>query len=176
MTTDALLWALDNAHRQTVALCEDITDAQLVEQPFDGVNHPAWILGHLFLLDAYVADVLAPSDAARLDERWVAAYGPGSVPLADGPAYLSKSAYLDRLDTVRAAVIGAIASLDEAALDAPLPDEIGREEFPTTAHLLQYVLWHEAFHAGQLSAWRKAMGLASAPVAFGVMPRARVGG
>lgn len=175
MTQPALLWALDNARRQTVALCEDITDDMLTEQPSDGMNHPAWTLGHLFLLDAYVADVLAPADAPRLDERWVAAYGPNSVPRAEGPTYLTKSAYLERLDTVRAAVIGAIATLEQADLEAPLPDEAGREEFPTIAHLLEYLLWHEAFHAGQLSAWRRAMGLANVVVTFGVMPRVRVG-
>ncbi len=167
---ESLLWSLDQARRQTVALCAGIHDDQLTAQPPGAPNHPAWTLGHLFLLDAYIADLLTPEESPRLDQRWADAYGPASVPRAENPDNQTRADYLARLDTVRAAVIGAVAGLDDDGLCAPLPDASRRDEFPTVAHLLQYALWHEAFHAGQLSAWRKAMGLASVPVAFGVMP------
>jgi uncharacterized damage-inducible protein DinB len=159
MPAQALIQSLDLARRRTLALVADLTDEQLTAQPASAENHPAWTLGHLFLLDAYLADFLEPDDAPTLDERWVRVYGPDSMPSADASVYMTKAELLERLDTVRAVVIGAIAALPDEALMEELPEHAPGPELPSYHHLILHALWHEGYHAGQLAAWRRAMGL-----------------
>ena len=58
-------------------------------------------------------------------------------------------------DRLRAALLG----MDETVLAEPLPDEGVRKLLPTKGHaLVQVVAAHTAYHAGQLVAWRRAIG------------------
>ena len=162
---DTLLTSLDLARRQTVNLCSDLTEQQLTLEPHPGMNNPAWTLGHLFLLDAFLADQLSCESAPRLDERWMKAYGPGSSPRLTGPA-MSKAEYLDRLEKVRSVLIAGLAQFSESDLRGPNPDHTTRATLPTLEHLLHYLLWHEAYHAGEISAWRRSLGLPMVGVTF----------
>src|SRR5579863_1210902 len=57
-------------------LAKDIADERMTEQPLPGVNHPAWILGHL----AYSADgggALLGAEK-KLPLTLTTLYGPGS--------------------------------------------------------------------------------------------------
>lgn len=59
-----------------------------------------------------------------------------------------------------ARLIGAVSRLDNSTLDQPFPDPGYLDVFPTVRHALTQVLVaHMAFHLGQISVWRKAMGL-----------------
>ena len=54
-----------------------------------------------------------------------------------------------------------LLATDESVLERPLPDE----SLPTMRHLLiQVVIGHTAYHAGQLAVWRRAIGKPSAGV------------
>lgn len=45
-------------------------------------------------------------------------------------------------------------------LEGPTPNEDFRQIMPTLGNALVFILWaHEAVHVGQLTSWRKAMGL-----------------
>ncbi|MEO1128454.1 MAG: DinB family protein [Planctomycetota bacterium] len=166
MSTDALLDALARTRRQTLALVEDLDDEQLFQQPASGMNHAAWTLGHLFGLDAYLADLLSCDSEARLDQQWIAVYGPASAPLAGGAEYEPKQTYLDRLDAVRSVLMARIGRMSDDDLKGENPDDRTREHLPTIRHWLDYALWHEAYHAGQLSAWRRVLGLPGVGVSF----------
>lgn len=170
----ALIDALTKARAQTLRLCADLTDAQMTAEPECRVamNHPAWVLGHLFMLDAYAADMLGMHLSSPVDEAWAARYGPTSAP-GGGESGLGKAELLEQMAMVRERLVGRLESMsvegtDAAAhgLDSATPDVTFRKDFPTLRHLVMYMLWHEAYHAGQLSAWRRAMGLASVGVAF----------
>jgi uncharacterized damage-inducible protein DinB len=53
-----------------------------------------------------------------------------------------------------------VRSLDEAQLAAANPMQRLAERFPTTGHALTHVLVaHENLHLGQLSQWRRVLGL-----------------
>ena len=65
------------------------------------------------------------------------------------------AAFADAGQRFRTALLG----MDPATLAEPLPDERARGLFPTKGHaLLQIVAAHTAYHAGQLAAWRRAIG------------------
>ncbi len=53
----------------------------------------------------------------------------------------------------------ALLNAGPVDLAKPLPDENVSELLPTVGHaLLQVIAGHTAFHAGQLAAWRCAIG------------------
>src|SRR3954465_416435 len=55
---DTLIRTLDRGRLQILLLVADLPDADLARQPAPGMNHPAWILGHLAILDVITSDAL----------------------------------------------------------------------------------------------------------------------
>lgn len=143
--------------RQLVA---DVPDEQLADQPVPGVNHPAWVLGHLTATADFALGLLGAKPVAP--DGWAAAYAPGTVPGPVRDLYPSKGELLNAFEAAHGALAAAAAALDPAALARPNPVDGMRARFPTLGDLLTYVLTaHEAVHLGQLSTWRRAMGLAA---------------
>jgi hypothetical protein len=71
---------------------------------------------------------------------------------------------LDRLvadfDAGHDAVAAALRETDASILQSEMPVERLRERFPQVGVILPYlVVRHEALHLGQLSTWRRTMGL-----------------
>ena len=73
-------------------LMADIPDERLAEQPLAGVNHPAWVLGHL----AWTADRAVEMLGGRSVQpaEWASLFGRGSVPSSTRAAYASKDELL----------------------------------------------------------------------------------
>lgn len=146
----------------TLKLVADLSDDQIVLQPVAGMNHPAWVLGHLLMVDGTFL-VLAGGAKPALATDWMEIYGRGSIPVADKTKYKPKNWYLDQMASVRNQVIERLKVLTPADMAQPHPDPARRERFPTVGHnLFAYGTWHEAYHAGQLSAWRRVLGLPAA--------------
>ena len=136
----------------------DVAAADMVAQPNGIVNHPAWVVGHL----SYACQLLggAIGLAPWLPEGWTRRFGTGSVPVADAGAYESKADALGILRDAQSRLGEAVERLDDARLDEPFPDASYHDAFPTIRHALTQVLvGHTAMHIGQLTVWRKAMGL-----------------
>jgi hypothetical protein len=139
-------------------LVVDVPDEQLAEQPDPGLNHPAWILGHLATVADYVVTLLGGTPA--VPDGWAALFSTGSVPSPERGLYPAKADLLNAFEAAHGALAAAAAGLDEAAAARPNPVEGLRQRFPTVGDVLAYVLTtHEAVHLGQLSAWRRVMGL-----------------
>ena len=136
----------------------DVPAGSMAAQPRGTVNHPAWLIGHLTLVCQLLGGAVgvAPWLPRDLAER----FGQGSKPVGDAGSYEPKDVALARLGDAAARLTGVIEQLDNARLDAPFPVESYREVFPTLRHALTQVLvGHTAYHIGQLSVWRSAMGL-----------------
>jgi hypothetical protein len=153
---NSFAYALDSLREQLA----DVPAADMVAQPNDIANHPAWLIGHL----ACACELLGGALGLEpwLPHDWSARYGTGSVPVADAARYEPKDVALAILRDSQARLTRAVEQLDEARLDDPFPDESLRDLFPTMRHALTQILaGHPAFHVGQLSVWRKGMGLPS---------------
>ncbi|MEM8836188.1 MAG: DinB family protein [Planctomycetota bacterium] len=178
---ETLVWSLRVSRQQTVSLVSDLDDAQMIQQPRAGMNHPAWTLGHLYILDAYLADAFDRAEElntehdgheppVKVDESWQRTHSPKSRCTSEPGAYRSKREYLDQLESVRVGLLARLERLGNEDLKRSTPDPSFRERFPTLGHLLHYALWHEAYHAGQLAAWRRAMDLPDVEVRFEPAP------
>jgi len=140
--------------RESVA---DLSDEDIVLQPPGVPNHAAWTLGHVIYSCQGMAGELGVEP--WLPKEWESRFGYGSSPAAVVSQRPSKAALLAALEEASHRLRTALCGMDEAALAEPLPDERLREILPTKGHaLLQVVAAHTAFHAGQLAAWRRAIG------------------
>lgn len=138
----------------------DIPDEQFADQPAAGVNHPAWIFGHLSISTDYALKQLGAE--THCPPEWFKLFGPGSQAEPDRAKYPAKKTLLDAWKAGHEQVLAALPSADPAKLAAPhtLPMELLRKAFPRTRDLLAHLLTtHEAAHLGQLSMWRRLKGM-----------------
>ena len=141
----------------------DLSGEAMTRQPEGVPNHAAWILGHLIYSCQGMAGELGIKE--WLPGDWEKQFGYGSIPEPEMGLYPGKSELLAMLRDAANRLRNALISTDESNVARPLPDEESRKIFPTLGHsLLQIMVAHSAFHAGQLAAWRRAIGHQSAAV------------
>lgn len=154
-----LIWALENARKQTLSLVEDLRAEQMCLQTSASENHPAWILGHLLLGDTYLLSMLQSSELSADFVDLLSKYGPASKPNPTIENYDSKDFLVERLTETGALRTGALQKIKN--FDQPTPDETLVRTQPTVGHHLQILVFHEGHHCGQIAAWRKAQGLSA---------------
>lgn len=136
----------------------DLTDVEMVAQPEGFLNHPAWVVGHLTCSCLALGGEIGL--APWLPKTWAKRFGTGSKPLSDVSAYESKSESLEILRDAQSRVTLAIQGLTPDQLDQPLACDHYDDVLPTVRHaVVQMLVAHTANHVGQLTMWRRAMGL-----------------
>lgn len=156
---DALraVWEANTAY--ALSLVGDLSAQQMIAQPVPGItmNHPAWVLSHL--------SVYAPIAAAMLrrqpfDDPAEHRYGRKSKVLNNASEYPAKVDLVEAYAHLHRDAGDALRGADARILDEPTPLERWRSTKPTIgAMVLELMVKHESVHLGQLSAWRRAMGL-----------------
>lgn len=147
---------LDDANK----LMADVECADCARIVHNVNKHPAWVIGHLAVAGDMMGNMLG--DAPEL-EPWYPLFAPGpdSAPVEDRSKYPKKAELMDALADRHAALSARVAGLDDSALAAPLPVEAYREFWPTVGDAAGYMLaYHEGYHLGQLTQWKRAAGLA----------------
>jgi hypothetical protein len=157
---------LDYAHKLT----DELPAEKWAVQPAPGMNHAAWVIGHLARTSDFAA-TLIDQQPAVLPENWTTVFGPVSTPSADASIYPDGKALLDALDSAHQRLAGALQKQDLGILDQPPSVERLKSRFPTLRLFVTHVmLTHEMLHLGQLSAWRRVQGL---PGVLGRSPAAK---
>ena len=154
---ESLAWALNQAREQTLALVADVSPDAVQRRAAPEERHPAWILGHLLLADSYLLYLLAIQPLADDFPVLLARYGPASAPNATTPDD-SKDRLIDRLRQSNVVRVARVSAMTDHELASPLGDPLLARVQPTIGHHLQSLVFHEGYHAGQLSSWRKAHG------------------
>jgi len=157
---ESLAWALNQAREQTLALVADVPAHAMQLQAAPGERHPAWILGHLLLADCYLVHLLTNEPLAEDFPLLLEHYGPASSPRATDD-YVSRDLLVDRLRQANVVRVTRVATLTDDDLTAPMPDRLLASVQPTIGHHVQSLVFHEGYHTGQLSSWRKAHGFAA---------------
>lgn len=141
-------------------LLADITEEEMTSIPHPGMNHPAWILGHLTLGAGLAAQLLGGE--LTTDEAWMEKFGPGSTPISDRSAYPTKAELIEKLTEAYTKADERVSQATEGQLSAPNETPFFQEQFPTIEDLLTHLLTtHASMHLGQLSAWRRCLGKGS---------------
>ena len=151
----AFKFNLDYAQR----LVADVDDDKFADQPAPGMNHPAWILGHLATTNDFVVNMLG-GDATVCPEAWSPLFTQGTTPEPDRSKYPSKNELLAALDQGHTNLAATLQAADDDTLAKENPVEGMRPLAPTIGDLATFICTiHEMLHLGQLSAWRRASGL-----------------
>lgn len=139
-------------------LLADMPDQAMCDQPLPGMNHPAWIVGHLCDTCDLMADWL---QILRIcPPGWDKLFNNQTEPQSQRALYPSKATLLDVLEKGHAVIAAAFCQAAPDLLDGTLPRVSMRRLFPTVRDGVCFEMTdHAALHLGQLSAWRRAMGM-----------------
>ncbi|MAE65119.1 MAG: hypothetical protein CMJ18_12685 [Phycisphaeraceae bacterium] len=143
-------------------LVADLPDASMCHQPGPGMNHPAWVLGHLAWTSDRVAGGILLQVEPELPKRLGGPFDAQSVPSDNATIYPAKAKLLEALEKVHGRIAGELSGRSVPSLDEPTQHERFASRFPTIGEALIHVMvGHEQVHLGQLSAWRRVQGMAS---------------
>lgn len=152
-----ITWRRNAAY--ALRLVGDLSDHQMTAQPISGkvLNHPAWILSHLTLYTDIAASMLLERTFEDPAEH---KYGAKSEPLSDAAAYAARADMIAKYTSAHDEAEAALFSARDTVFASPTPIERWRSLHPTIGDMLvTLMVKHESAHLGQLSAWRRAMGL-----------------
>jgi uncharacterized damage-inducible protein DinB len=115
-----------------------------------------WVVGHVLHVYAQLLRGLGQTPVIPVES--LARYARGSSPLRDGEAALRFEDLVAAWDASAERVDAGLATLTAEALEAPGPAEFG----DTTREFLCFLLFHQAYHAGQTGILRRLAGKAGA--------------
>lgn len=141
-------------------LVADIPEEKMCLQPAPGMNHAAWQLGHLaFVFDSMIKVF---SVKGTMSAEWYELFKAGSQPHSDRSKYPAKDALLREYEQNFRRLVDAVASAAPETFDREFPNPKLRTMLPTIGVAMVHVLTtHQGIHLGQLSAWRRALGMPS---------------
>lgn len=152
------------------ALAQGIDPSKAAHMPTnrDGVvncNHPSFIYGHLAIYPQMIMSALGaePGDAA-VPENYTTLFMHGVECHHDPDAtiYPGFEEIRANFTKAHAAVCAHLASVDDEAFAKAIPNEQLAKAFGTCDGMALFMLHdHYMFHLGQLSTWRRCMGLGS---------------
>ena len=128
--------------------------------------HPAFVYGHLAIYPARCLAMLGqdPQDTTP-SERFVEVFSPTAQCQddPDGTIYPGMEEITALYFRGHERLQGALAEAGDDVLARELPDEARRERFPTIGCAIDFLAGgHAMLHLGQVSTWRRCMGLGSA--------------
>lgn len=130
------------------------------------VNHPAFVLGHLSLYPIQLAEMAGLTiQGVEIPEDYQGLFKMG-VQCVDDPQqniYPHKDELIERYFCSTDALMGRLSDIDPTVFDMPLESPARREKFGSVGAFLAYLLLaHPQTHFGQVSAWRRCMGMGPA--------------
>lgn len=145
------------------SLAKDIPAEKFGHMPHPSMNHPAFNYGHLALYPDRLLAMIGKPELARPKAGWEELFKAGVACVEQDGRYPGKQEIVDYfLDRYRTAAEAVAATPDEVFF-RPNPIE-GRfkELLPTLGMVANFLLnSHVMMHLGQVSAWRRAVGLPS---------------
>ena len=129
-------------------------------------NHPAWVYGHLSIYAPRILGELgADSGDLRFSEQWMELFSAKSQCQDDpeGKIYPPMDQIVAKLFDGYRAAEQALRGAPDETFASPNPNEAMRSRFATLGAMHGfYVGGHFMLHMGQVSAWRRTMGLGPA--------------
>lgn len=148
------------------ALLKGISPADFARMP-TGVkaNTPAFCYGHLALYPERLLAMVGREDVARPDAKYEEWFASGRE-CKDDPSrtiYPSMEEIVARFTTRHEFLLGVLPEIDDAVFDRPTPNPRLVDRFPRIGNAASFLLLaHPMLHLGQVSTWRRCMGLGSA--------------
>ncbi|HVZ94839.1 MAG TPA: hypothetical protein VG797_10050 [Phycisphaerales bacterium] len=163
---EAIIPAANMGLRYADRLLKDINARDFARLP-KGIqtNHPAFVFGHLSVYPDKIMPDIGLGAIAKPDQKYLDLFDAGKECKDDpsGSIYPPMAEIVARFRERHAALMEKLPSVKDEVLWTPNPNERSREFFPTQApRLTFYLTGHMQMHLGQVSAWRRIMGMPSA--------------
>lgn len=139
------------------SLCKGFPEDKLTYQPAMTDNHIIWTLGHLAVTNQWFAGLL-DGQPATLPERYEERFGYKSKPNPDRDFYPPLADVLRYHEASFARLVRAAEQLSDDELSAPCAQDSGGFA-KDKGEVLERAVWHEGWHAGQISSLRRSLGL-----------------
>jgi hypothetical protein len=146
------------------ALLKDIPAERFAHMPHPTMNHPAFNIGHLAGYPDRVFAMVGRPELAKRREDWDKLFAAGAPCVEQDGRYPAKQEIVERFIERSRAAIDALASVPDEVHGRQNPAEGRfREMLPTIGIAVNFLLnSHVMMHLGQISSWRRAVGLPSA--------------
>jgi hypothetical protein len=144
-------------------LVKDIPDDQFAHMPTPNLNHPAFNYGHLSLYPNRLFKVIGRPELIVEKPGFTELFQAGSACVEQDGRYPAKDEIVDYWRERYTTAADEISSLPDEAFqqENPLEGRM-REIFPTVGVAVNFLLNnHLMVHLGQVSAWRRVIGLGS---------------
>lgn len=129
-------------------------------------NHPAFIYGHLSLYPSRIVDGLGEDASSIVPSESFRQKFDHNAQCVDDPSamvYPPMKEITERFFAAHRRAIDALLRADDSQFVVPNPNEAMRAKFATAGSMYGFYLGgHVLMHMGQLSAWRRMMGLGRA--------------
>jgi hypothetical protein len=143
-------------------LCEDIPADRFGRMPHPSMNSALFNMAHLAIYTERCLQMIGRQDLARpVDPVWEQCFRNGAPCVEQDGRYPSKDAILKHFTERYGVVAGALEAADDTVFTQPNPMG-GRmsEMLPTIGAAVMFLCGsHLQMHLGQVSAWRRAMGM-----------------
>jgi hypothetical protein len=144
------------------ALAADIPADRFAEKPAPTMNNPAWVYGHLIIYPNRVGALIGEGDLIELPGTYEGLFAPGTPCEDDASKYPGKDELMRLYSDGYAKAAAAVRDADPQTFAQEMPIERMRERFPTVGTGVAFLLNnHLMMHLGQISSWRRAIGLPS---------------
>jgi uncharacterized damage-inducible protein DinB len=137
---------------------EDADDEQLSVPLTNGGNPPAFILGHLAVINDYALRFLGEQRVAP--QEWHKRFRPGASPKDDSSPFPTKAELLQVLQAGHERILALAKDADPERMNQPQTSDFFKgTPVETIGDVLAHMMTsHLAFHTGQISAWRRLQG------------------
>jgi len=159
MNPETLKIQLGYTHWILLKNCEDISQEDSLNRPPDGGNCLNWIVGHIVASRHHMMSVLDQKPIWSEDE--IKRFDRKSPPVTGPTDAKSISEMLETHEATMGKIHEGLDRITPEQLAAKAPFSPTNNENETIGSLLAGLVFHEAYHTGQSSYWRRVMGKAS---------------
>jgi len=162
--TDSVLPGADLGLGYADRLCSSIPAELFAKMPSKDFNSPAFYIGHLATYPNNLLTMIGREELVKPLPFSADLFKAGATCVDQPGLYPAKDVLLECFREGYTRAIAAVRAADDRVFERPNPIEGRfREMLPTLGAVVNFMLGsHVQMHLGQISAWRRAMGLGSA--------------
>ncbi|NBX35903.1 MAG: DinB family protein [Planctomycetes bacterium] len=158
--------ALAPSLRMTLGYADELVRTIPAERfshmPAADINSPAFCIGHLSIYAARAGEAMGVK-IVPAPSGWMDLFKNGAPCVDRAGHYPAKDELVAEFSRGWSEVAEALPAVSDAVFAAPNPVASLAQRLPTTGALLAFLcLAHNMVHLGQISAWRRVVGLGSA--------------
>lgn len=135
---------------------QDLTHEESLIQPSFNANCLNWVVGHMLQSRDKMLQLV--DEPAVWTAEWIARYERGSEPITSGDDAIRLEQMLADFQTAHERLVAKLGRMTPEDLAAPAKEVIKNIAPQSTAEFLNFLLWHETYHVGQVDLLRQVAG------------------